>query len=128
MSIKIPGFVVKIGRLFVEKGSDEKEILKCVGGIRVLTVEDDELNKKINLFEETENTFERHGFMPLLSVRQSDQDIRIAAREKRGKLRRLIIVMGGDENVMLLIKGKIKPSVIGKMIESDMIGGLTDKE
>jgi len=94
------------------------DMLSSLSGIRVLTVEDNELNKTINFYEELEKDgfFKINGYEVLMEVTEPDEVVRFLAKDAgNGKISDLLLIVGGDENALISISGVIKPEDIGKI-------------
>lgn len=94
------------------------DMLSKLSGIRVLTVEDDELNKTINFYEELEKDgfFKNNGYEVLMEVTEPDEVVRFLAKDAgNGKLSDLLLIVGGDDNALISISGIINPEDIGKI-------------
>jgi len=59
----------------------------------------------------------------MIEVSEDGEDVKILGREKNGKLKDLLILVGGDENVMVHIKGRMNADMIGSLSN---IAGLDD--
>ena len=117
ISGKLLGFAAQI-----ETG-DEKtsEMLSSLNGIRVLTVEDDELNKRLDFYKELdkEGFFKNNNFEVLMEVTEEDEVVRFLAKDAgNGKISDLLLVVGGDDNVLISISGIIDPANIGKITKA----------
>jgi len=104
--------------------SDDKEVgnmLSSLKGIRVLTVEDEELNQKLDFYEELnkDGFFKNNNFEVLMEVTEDDEVVRFLAKDAgNGKLSDLLLVVGGDDNVLISITGLINPEDVGKITKS----------
>lgn len=101
-----------------DSDSEEKELLSQLNGIRILTVEDDDLNKNLNFYEELEadGFFKNNDYEVLMEVTESDEVVRFYGRTtKDGKLSEMLLVVGGDDNTLISIQGLIDPENIGKV-------------
>ncbi|RIH67262.1 DUF4252 domain-containing protein [Mariniphaga sediminis] len=97
------------------------EMLSKLSGIRILTVEDDELNDKLDFFAELEKDgfFKKNDYEVLMEVTESDEVVRFLAKDGgNGKFSDLILVVGGDDNALISISGIIDPENIGKITKS----------
>ena len=98
------------------------EILNKLTGIRILTVEDDELNKNLDFFKELkdENFFKDNSYEVLMEVTEKDEVVRFLAKDAgNNKLSELLLVVGGkDNNALISIRGVIDPENIGKITNS----------
>lgn len=94
------------------------DMLSGLSGIRVLTVENDELNKTINFYEELENDgfFKNNGYEVLMEVTEPDEVVRFLAKDAgNGKISDLLLIVGGNDNALISISGIINPEDIGKI-------------
>ena len=94
------------------------DMLSGLSGIRVLTVEDDELNKTINFYAELEKDgfFKNNGYEVLMEVTEPDEVVRFLAKDAgNGKIADLLLIVGGDDNALISISGIINPEDIGKI-------------
>jgi len=114
ISGKLLGFAAKI-----ETGDEEtSKMLSGLKGIRVLTVEDNELNKKLDFYEELnkEGFFKNNNFEVLMEVTEENEVVRFLAKDAgNGKISDLLLVVGGDSNTLISISGIIDPESIGKI-------------
>jgi len=97
------------------------DMLSGLKGIRVLTVEDDELNKKLDFYSELEQSgfFKNNDFEVLMEVTEADEVVRFLAKDAgNGKISDLLLVVGGDENTLISISGIIDPQSIGKITKA----------
>ena len=97
------------------------DMLSGLKGIRVLTVEDDELNKKLDFYSELEQSgfFKNNNFEVLMEVTESDEVVRFLAKDAgNGKISDLLLVVGGDENTLISISGIIDPQSIGQITKA----------
>lgn len=106
----------------LEKGEDETtEMLSGLKGIRILSVEDKELNKKLNFYDELEKDgfFKANNFEVLMEVTEKDEVVRFLARDAgNGKISDLLLVVGGNDNTIISISGIIDPANIGKITKA----------
>jgi len=97
------------------------DMLSGLKGIRVLTVEDDELNKKLDFYAELEQSgfFKNNDFEVLMEVTEENEVVRFLAKDAgNGKISDLLLVVGGDENTLISISGIIDPQSIGKITKA----------
>ena len=114
ISGKLLGFIAPF-----ETGDEStSELLSGLSGIRVLTVEDDELNKKLDFYAELENEgfFKNNNFEVLMEVTEADEVVRFLAKDAgNGKISDLLLVVGGNDNTLISISGIIDPANISKI-------------
>jgi hypothetical protein len=117
ISGKLLGFAAEIET--GDKGT--QEMLSSLNGIRVLTIEDDELNKSIDFYRELEadGFFKNNDFEVLMEVTEDDEVVRFLAKDAgNGKLSDLLLIVGGDDNALISIRGMIDPQQIGKITKA----------
>ena len=94
------------------------DILSGLSGIKVLTVEDESLNKTLNIYTELEKEgfFKNNGYEVLMEVTGPDEMVRFLAKDAgNGKISDLLLVVGGDDNALISISGIIDPKDISKI-------------
>jgi hypothetical protein len=115
ISGKLLGFAGKL-----DTGDPEtSKMLNNLTGIRILSVDDEEVTGSVNFFDEMEGDgfFKKNGYESLMDVTEKDQVVRFYAREAgEGKFSELLLVVGGkDDNTLISIRGLIDPENIGKI-------------
>ena len=117
ISGKLLGFAAQI-----DTGDEStSNMLSSLNGIRVLSVEDDELNKNLDFYDELnkEGFFEDNDFEVLMEVTEEDEVVRFLAKDAgNGKISDLLLVVGGDDNALISISGIIDPANIGKITKA----------
>ena len=112
VALKIPGFVMKLAGSMADLDREEKALLKSLRSVTVLTIEEDHLYPGVNFTEEINLSNMRGGYKMLMEIHDGDEDVIIAAREKDGKLRDLIVVVGGDDNVLVHVRGRMDSDLL----------------
>ena len=112
MALKIPGFVMKLAGSIADLDHEEKALLKSLRSVTVLTIEEDHLYPDVNFAQEINLSNMKGGYKMLMEVHDGDEDVIIAAREKNGKLRDLIVVVGGDDNVLVHVRGRMDSDLL----------------
>ena len=112
VALKIPGFVMKLAGAVADLDREEKQLLKSLKSVTVLTIEESHLYPGLNFTEEVDLTNMRGGYKLLMEVHEGDEDVIIAAREKNGMIRDLIVIVGGDENVLVHVKGRMESDLL----------------
>lgn len=117
ISGKLLGFASKM-----DTGDEEiSDILSQLSGVRILSVDDNELAGHPDFFAELDNDgfFNNNDFEVLMEVTESDEVVRFLARDAgNGKFSDLILVVGGDDSALISISGIIDPENIGKITQA----------
>jgi len=96
----------------------EADMLSKLQGVRILAVDDDELNKSLDFYKELEadGFFKNNKYEVLMEVTEKNEVVRFYARNAGGgKFSELLLVVGGDDNALISIRGIIDPENIGKI-------------
>ncbi len=94
------------------------DMLSSLSGIKVLTVEDPEINKNLDFYAELEKEgfFKNNNYEVLMEVTEPNEVVRFLAKDAgNGKISDLLLVVGGDENTLISISGMIDPANISKI-------------
>jgi len=119
-SITIPGWAIGLASTFGDLDEEERELLDNIDKVKVLTIEDNDLNARVNLHEEfyskinSDNSFEE-----LLVVREDGENITIFGKMDENVIREMIILVGGNDNTMVYLKGEIKPEQINNIVRKN---------
>jgi len=117
VAIRIPGFVMRLAGSIADLDHEEKALLRSLRSVQVLTIEESHLYPGVNFTEEINLSNLNNKYKLLLEVHDDDEDVLIAAREKNGKLRDLIVVVGGDENVLVHVRGRMDSDLLENLAE-----------
>ena len=107
------GFASKI-----DSASPESDFLSGLKGIRILSVDNEALNKSLDFYKELEadGFFKNHDYEVLMEVTDKSEVVRFYGRSAgSGKFSELLLVVGGDSNALISIRGLIDPNNIGKI-------------
>jgi hypothetical protein len=120
-TVNISGKLLSFASKFDESKSKETALLEKLSGIRILSVEDKDLNKGLNFYKELEadGFFKNNNYEVLMEVTEKDEIVRFYGRAgEKGKLSELLMVVGGNDNTLISIRGVIDPDDIGKITGS----------
>lgn len=112
VALKVPGIVMKLAGSIADLDREEKALLRSLRSVTVLTIEEAHLYPGVNFTEEVNLSHMKGGYKMLLEVHEGGEDVLIAAREKNGKLRDLIVVVGGDDNVLVHVRGRMDSDLL----------------
>jgi len=110
VALKIPGFVMKLAGSIADLDREEKQLLKSLRSVTVLTIEEEYMYPDVNFTEQINLSSDKYQL--LMEVHEDGEDVIIAAREKNGKLRDLIVVVGGDDNVLVHVRGRMDSDLL----------------
>ena len=122
ISICIPGFLCRLAGNIADCSCEERELLRSIRSVRILTSDNKTLNSRISFVDELEKSRYDPDYRLMLSVDDQDQKVRIFGNEHSGKIRDLIIVASGDEeNVLVCIRGRMNADmlhILGNIVDA----------
>ncbi len=116
-SIYVPGILMRFVGRCADFDQDERQLVRSLRSVSVLTIEDQELFPGVNFAREMDHTRMRGDYNLLMEVHDGDEDVIIAAREQRGKITDLIVVVGGEENTLVHVRGKMDCDLLEELAE-----------
>ena len=120
-TVNISGKLLSFAAKLDDSKSTETAMLEKLSGIRILSVDDKELNKGLNFYKELEadGFFKSNNYESLMEITEKNEIVRLYGRAGgKGKLSELLLVIGGDDNTLISIRGVIDPDDIGKITNS----------
>jgi len=105
VAMTLPGFVLRFAANMGEVDGPERELLHSIRSMRILTIEDNYRYEDVNFVREIHFT-PGDGYELLLEVHEDDDDVMIMARRDGDIYRDLIIVVGGEDNVIVQFRGR----------------------
>lgn len=117
VALKIPGFVMKLAGSIADLDREEKQLLRSLRSVKVMTIEEPDLYPGVNFTQEVNLSNMKGDYHLLLEVHDGDEDVVIAAREKNGKITDLIVLVGGDENVLVHVRGRMNSNLLENLAE-----------
>lgn len=120
-TVNISGKLLSFASSMDSSNSKEAAMLEKISGIRILTVENKDLNKGLNFYKELEadGFFKNNTYESLMEVTEKNEILRFYGRSgEKGKLSELLLVIGGDENTLISIRGVIDPNDIARITGS----------
>lgn len=124
-TVNISGKLLGLASKFDDSKAKEAAMLEKISGIRILSVEDSNLNNGLNFYKELESVgfFKNNNYEVLMEVTEKDEVVRFFGRSgEKGKLSELLLVVGGNNNTLISIRGLIDPEDIGKITGSLNLG------
>ena len=93
-----------ISNLEEEKGEIEGTLGK-IERVRIIAQEDEANVEGVNFMEELKGV-EFDDYKELVVVKEADQEVLVLAKEEDGKIHELLVLVGGEENVLVSVEGK----------------------
>ena len=113
----VPGFLCRMAGSIADLEHEEKDLLRSIKSVRIMVVENPEINSQINLARIFSVVEWDAGTLPLLQIHSDDEDVIILAREKNNCVCELYVVVGGQENVMVRISGRMDRNLMKSLYD-----------
>ena len=112
-TITVPGWVIGLAANFGDLEDDEQELLQSIDKVRILVVEDEEMNGKINLNNEFSSKINRNGdYEELLTVHDENEDVTIFGKMDEDVITEMVVLVGGDDNALIYVRGELDPKML----------------
>ncbi len=88
-------------------GNPDKDPDLRISSLRILTVQDEKLNPKLNFYTEIVPQINRSGYEELMSVKQNGEKSILLCKKDKRRITEVLFVSGGTTNVMVEITGSM---------------------
>ena len=103
---------------------EDLKVLAQIEYVRVLAVEDEEKITGLNFYDEIMKSLNVEEYEELMTVKQSDQDVKILVKQTGSIIQELLIVVGGEDNALVYIKGNIQLKDLSSLSDGFSMNGL----
>ena len=103
--------------------SEGNELPAKLTEIRILSQENDSL-KVENFYDKVMKDIDLTGYEEFMRVKESDQDLRMLVKAEGGRFKEFLMIGGGDDNVIIQIKGDMSLEEAQKFSENK--GGMLE--
>jgi hypothetical protein len=117
ISVFIPGFACRLAASIGEMETQEQELLRSIKSLRIQVIENKEINRTVNYVHAYAGMKQGGGYFPMLEVHDKGEDVLILARQKEEIIRELVILVGGEENVMIWVKGRMDQDLMKNLFK-----------
>ncbi len=115
-----PKMFQMVTKVISENENEEiKELIEGIKGLRILRSE----TNAPALYEEAINTINTKEYEVLMTVRDKENNVQFLTKESNDIISELLLLVGGDEFVMLSFVGNINLNSIAKLAKSLDIDG-----
>jgi hypothetical protein len=113
-----------------EAQDDMQEVISKLNCIKILVTDDDPSTPTpVNLQQEIMKVLPSSPYKEIMVVKEKDQNVSFYVREEKNKVVDLLLVIGGNENnVLMSIQGDIDMKNISKLAKSMDIQGMENLE
>jgi len=123
-TITVPGWLIHSAAMWGDLEREERDLLRSIDKVKVLTIEDEELNARSNLHKEFYETVRERGDLEeLLVVRDGNEQVTIFGKADEDSIKEMLILVGGDDNAIIYLKGRLKPELIANFMDENSQNG-----
>lgn len=117
-TVTVPGWVISMAATFGDLEESEREILESIDKVKVIAIEDADLNARTDLHEEFYSHINKKGnYEELLVIREESESVTIFGVIEDSVIKEMVILVGGDDNALVYVKGEISPELLNKNID-----------
>ncbi|QIA08188.1 DUF4252 domain-containing protein [Draconibacterium halophilum] len=117
-TVSVPGWVIHLAAGIGDLEDSERDLLESIDRVKVIAVDDDNLNARIDLHEEFyKKISEKKNYEELLVVREGNENVTIFGRMNESVIEEMVILVGGDDNALIFVKGEISPQILNDNID-----------
>lgn len=89
-----------------------------VASVKILTIEDDEGWENVNFYDEIKNDLNVNDYKEVMTVDDGDETVRMWMRLNDQVLSEFLLIVGGDDNVLIHITGNFTMKDLQGLAES----------
>lgn len=78
-----------------------------INSLRILTIQDEALNKRMNFYSEIVPGIDRSGYEDLMSVKHNGKNSILLCKKDSKRITEVLFVSGGDNNVLIEVTGSM---------------------
>jgi len=116
--ITVPGWLIRLGSNIGDMDESERDLVRSIKKVKILTVQNSELNERINLHEEFIHSINsKQDYEQLVNIKDKQDDVSIIGKFDGDVIKELIVLVGGSDNVIVYLKGKFDPALLKNMVD-----------
>jgi hypothetical protein len=125
-TLTVPGWVIRLASNSDGIDKNERELLESIDKVRILVVEDENLNGKINLHKEFASKIKsKNHYEELMTVNDNSENVVIYGKTEGDVITEMVLLVSGDDdNALIFVRGEISPDLINDMARNKNRGGL----
>ena len=89
-----------------------------ISSVKILTIEDSEAWKDVNFYDEIRNDLDISKFAEVMTVDDGGETVRMWMKADQGTVKEFLLIVGGDDNVLIYITGNFNLNELEGLAES----------
>jgi len=102
----------------IEDLEDQDIPFDKVSSVRILTIEDNEALAQVNFYDELENNYDVSNLQEVMTVDDGGEVVRMWMRTDGPNVQEFLLIVGGDDNVLIHITGDFNMNDLEGLAES----------
>lgn len=108
----------------IVKAMDIKEVEDAdipfdkIASVKILTIEDEEKWEGVNFYDEISKDLDVSNFEEVMTVNDGGEIVRIWMKVEKNEVSEFLLIVGGDDNVLIYITGSFNMSDLEELAES----------
>ncbi len=102
----------------IEDLEDQDIPLEKISSVRVLTIEDEEGWENVNFYKEIKDDLDVSNMVEVITVNDGGEMVRMWMRNDNSRVQEFLLIVGGDDNVLVHITGDFSMSDLEEMAGS----------
>ncbi len=117
-TVNVTGDLFKMLSGVESENGEIEELSAMLKEVKILTLEDKSKGPDLDFYKNVYLKLDRSLYKELLTVQESNQHVNMLAKEENGIITEFILVVGGDDNVLISIKGNIALNKMAGLADS----------
>ena len=117
INMYVPGFLCRMAGNLADLEHEERELLRSIKSVKLMVIENPEINRQVNFARVLSRVERDPGVFPLLEIHEKDEDVLILAREKNERVSDLYVVVGGEDNVLIRVQGRMERDLMKSLFD-----------
>lgn len=89
-----------------------------IASVKILTIEDNDLWEGVNFYKEIEKDLDVDDFAEVMTVNDGGEVVRMWMKVDEGDVSEFLLIVGGDDNVLIYITGSFNMNDLEELAES----------
>ncbi|MCP4313240.1 MAG: DUF4252 domain-containing protein [Bacteroidetes bacterium] len=89
-----------------------------VASVKILTIEDEEVNEGVNFYDEIKGELKTDDFVDVMTVDDGGETVRMWMKADKALVTEFLLIVGGDDNVLIYITGNFNMNELEELAES----------
>ena len=112
-----PELFQMVNAMGIEEIEDQDFPMDKVASVKILTIEENEGYEGVNFYEEIKKDLDVDDFAEVMTVNDGGEVVRMWMKVDKEKVSEFLLIVGGDDNVLIYITGSFDMNDIEELAE-----------